>query len=65
MNKKLIKSILVFFLLGIVLAGCQEKEDTPVENASSTSEPTSSDSNSESTEDSNHDHDHYHSHRSR
>ncbi|MBZ5753822.1 metal-binding protein ZinT [Metabacillus rhizolycopersici] len=62
MKKKLIKSIFVFFLLGMVLVGCQEKGDTPVENTSSTSEPTSSDSHSESTEDSNHDHDHSHSH---
>ena len=62
MKKELIKSILVFFLLSIVLAGCQEKVDTPVENASSDSEPTSSDSNSESTEGTNHNHNHSHSH---
>ncbi|MFZ0446591.1 MAG: metal-binding protein ZinT [Bacillus sp. (in: firmicutes)] len=64
MKKKLIKSILVFFLFGIVLTGCQEKVNTPVENASSDSEPTSANSNSESTESTNHDHeyDHNHSH---
>ena len=62
MKKELIKSIIVFFLLGIVLTGCQEKVDTPVENASSDSEPTSSDSNSESTESTNHSHYHNHSH---
>jgi zinc transport system substrate-binding protein len=49
MKKQLIKSILVFFLLGIVLTGCQEKVDTPVENTSS---------NSESTQRTNHSHNH-------
>src|ERR1700748_1237714 len=53
MKKEFIKSILVFFLLGIVLTGCQEKVDTPVENASS---------NSESTEGTNHNHSHSHNH---
>ncbi|MFP5116447.1 metal-binding protein ZinT [Bacillaceae bacterium C204] len=58
MQKELIKSILVFFLLGVILTGCLEKVDTPVENASSNSEPASSDSNSESTDSTNHSHDH-------
>lgn len=60
MKKKLIKSILVFFLLGIILTGCQETGDTPVENASPNSESASSDTNSESTESTNHNHNHSH-----
>jgi len=62
MQKELIKSILVFFLLGIILTGCQEKVDTPVENASPDSEPASSESNSETTYGTNHSDDHNHSH---
>ncbi|SMQ86779.1 zinc transport system substrate-binding protein [Bacillus sp. OV166] len=49
MKKELIKSIFVFFLLGIILIGCQEKVDTPVGNAPS---------DSESTESTNHNHSH-------
>jgi len=55
MKMELIKSVFVFFLLGIILTGCQEKGNTPVENASSNS-------NSESTESTNHSHHHNHSH---
>lgn len=55
MKRELIKSIVACSLLGILLAGCQEKVDTPVKNASSDSEST------ESTEDS-HNHSHVHSH---
>jgi zinc transport system substrate-binding protein len=64
MKKKLVKSIIAFFLLGIILTGCQDHgdTDTPVENASHDSESASSDTNSESTESSNHDHDHNHNH---
>lgn len=56
MKKELIKSILVFFLLGATLTGCQEKADTPVQKT----ETTAADSNSESTEPDNHDHGHSH-----
>jgi zinc transport system substrate-binding protein len=62
MKKELIKSIHVFILLGIILTGCQEKVDTPVENASSDPKPTSSDSNSESIKSTNHSHNHNHNH---
>ncbi|KAA9030620.1 metal-binding protein ZinT [Niallia endozanthoxylica] len=67
MKKRLPKSLLVFFLFGIFLIGCQENEGTPNENTSSNAQPASSDSNSEnsnstSTESSNHRHDHNHSH---
>lgn len=55
MKKDLIKSIVAFSLLGTMLAGCQEKVDTPVKNTSSDSEST------ESTEHS-HNHSHVHSH---
>ncbi|TQR14631.1 metal-binding protein ZinT [Psychrobacillus soli] len=62
MKKELIKSIPVFFLLVLILTGCQEKGDLTVENASSASELTSSDSNSESAESTNHTHHHDHDH---
>lgn len=60
MKKELIISIHVFILLGIILTGCQEKVDTPVENASSDSESASS--NSESTKSTNLSHNHNHNH---
>ncbi|MDQ6598905.1 metal-binding protein ZinT [Bacillus salipaludis] len=62
MKKEFIKSIIVFFLLGIILTGCQKEADSPVENASSESEPASSDSNSESAESTDHTHNHNHIH---
>lgn len=58
MKKKLIISVLVFFLLGIALTGCQEKADTPAENASTETEAASSDSNTESKESAEHSHNH-------
>ena len=55
MKKELIKPIVLFSLLGTILAGCQEKVDTPIENASTDSGST------ESTDyDHNHSHDHSH-----
>lgn len=55
MKKDLIKSIVALSLFGTMLAGCQEKVDTPVETTSSDSKST------ESTEHT-HNHSHVHSH---
>ncbi|MDQ0271713.1 metal-binding protein ZinT [Cytobacillus purgationiresistens] len=55
MKKELIKAIVGFSLLGAILAGCQEKEATPIENASSDYESTESTDHAH-----NHSHDHSH-----
>lgn len=55
MKKSLIRSIVAFSFLGTILAGCQEKVDTPVENTSSASETAESIEHS-------HNHSHVHSH---
>lgn len=60
MKKKLLKSIFALFLLGNVLAGCSDKENSTAE--SNSSETASSDSHAESSESHDHDHDHSHDH---
>ncbi|MCA1041538.1 metal-binding protein ZinT [Bacillus infantis] len=68
MNKKLTSSIFSIFLLGIILAGCQEKSDAPAkeaapeESAENAEESHNHEQDHEDDEDHGHDHEHDHSH---
>jgi zinc transport system substrate-binding protein len=71
MNKKLTSSIFLLFLIGIILAGCQEKSAAPAEEAAPEAESTESTEDSGShdhehsdEDDHGHDHEHAHSHSS-
>ncbi|MGD6845453.1 metal-binding protein ZinT [Bacillus infantis] len=62
MNKKLTSSIFFLFLIGIILAGCQEKSGAPAKEAASEESVENAEEESTESAEESHDHDHEHDH---